>query len=304
MCEAPERRCAIIALIGAPNAGKSTLVNALVGQKVAIVTHKVQTTRATLRAVAMAGESQLIFVDTPGIFSPAKRLERAMVAAAWGGARDADIIVLIVDAASRARRGQGAAIARRLADEARPRILVLNKIDLIDRPRLLELAAEFAGICPFERTFMVSARSGDGVEDLKAHLARTARPGPFLFPPDQLTDLSERMLAAEITREKLYLRLHDELPYALRVVTESWAERKDGSVRIEQVITVERESQRRILLGKGGRRIKEISIEARTELGRMLERPVHLFLFVKVRPKWSEDPASYREIGLEFEPRD
>ena len=300
--ESGKRRCGFIALIGAPNAGKSTLLNNLVGQKVAIVTHKVQTTRAVLRAVAIVGASQLVFVDTPGIFTPRKRLERAMVSAAWTGARDADIVVLIVDAASEGQLDSALEIAGQLTGEVRPRVLVLNKIDLIERERLLALVTTFTKACPFESVFMISALSGDGVADLKVNLAQMAPQGPWLFPEDHLTDLPERMLAAEVTREKLFLRLHDELPYALSVETERWVELRDGAVRIEQVIYVERESQRRIVLGKGGRQIKQISIEARTELEAMLERKIHLFLFVKVRERWSDDPARYREIGLEYEP--
>ncbi len=297
-----QQRCGFVALIGAPNAGKSTLLNHLVGQKISIVTHKVQTTRTILRAVAMAGDTQLVFIDTPGIFKPRKTLERAMVAAAWSGARDADIVVLIVDAAATAQSEASLEIARALNEDPRPKLLVFNKIDLIERPRLLELAARFGQACTFQQTFMISALNGDGVDDLKSWLGREAPIGPWMFPPGHLTDLPERMLAAEITREKLYLHLHDELPYAISVETERWADLRDGAVRIEQVIYVERDSQKSIVLGKGGRQIKQISMEARTDLAAMLERKVNLFLFVKVRPKWSEDPARYREIGLEFEP--
>jgi len=301
-CDEAARRCGIFALIGAPNSGKSTLLNRLVGQKVSIVSRKVQTTRALLRAVAMAQDSQLVFVDTPGIFEPRRPLERAMVAAAWGGARDADAVVLIVDAAAGGQRAASLEIARALAGDSRPLVLALNKIDLVEPESLLALSAEFAGLATFERTFMISALTGDGVGDLTAWLAATAPEGPWLYPPDQLTDLPERTLAAEITREKLYHYLHDELPYAMSVETERWSELKDGSARIEQVIYVERESQKRIVLGKGGRQIKQISTEARKAIQAMLARPAHLFLFVKVRARWTEDPARYREIGLEFEP--
>jgi GTP-binding protein Era len=297
---APQTRCGIVALIGAPNAGKSTLLNRLVGQKVAIVTRKVQTTRAPLRAVAIRGHSQLVFVDTPGIFRAGRRLERAMVAAAWAGARDADMVVLIVDAAAVAGHGAALDIAATLAAERRPMILALNKIDLVEKSSLLALTRRFAERAGLARVFMISAEEGAGVDDLADHLAAEVPAGPWLFPEDQLTDAPLRVLAAEITREKLIEHLHDELPYALSVETESWQDRKDGSVRIAQVIYVERAGQRMIVLGRGGATIKRISIAARAEIGRLLERTVHLFIFVKVRAKWAEDPERYRQIGLTF----
>jgi GTP-binding protein Era len=297
----PETRCGFIAVIGAPNAGKSTLVNALVGAKVAIVSRKVQTTRTTLRGIATEGASQLIFIDTPGIFAPRRRLDRAMVEAAWGGAGDADRTLLVVDAA----RGLDEDVERILAklQGFKTRLLLaLNKIDRVRKVRLLELAAEFNSRLPFAATFMVSALSGDGVADLKAHLARSVPPGPWHYPADEISDAPLRLLAAEITREKIYDRLHDELPYQAAVETTAWQEQKNG-VRIEQTIFVERDSQKRIVLGKGGSMIKQVSTEARRELSQLLERPVHLFLFVKVREGWGDDPARYRDLGLKF-PKD
>ena len=291
-------RCGFIAVIGAPNAGKSTLVNALVGAKVAIVRRKVQTTRTTLRGIAIEGASQLVFIDTPGIFEPRRRLDRAMVEAAWGGAGDADETLLVVDAA----RGVDDDVERILAKlkgSGRPRLLALNKIDRVRKVRLLELAADLNARLPFAATFMISALTGDGVADLKAHLAKSVPPGPWHYPPDEVSDAPLRLLAAEITREKIYDRLHDELPYQAAVETTVWQERK-GGVRIEQTIFVERDSQKRIVLGKGGSMIKQVSTEARKELSQMLERPVHLFLFVKVREGWGDDPARYRDLGLPF----
>jgi len=291
--------CGFVALIGAPNAGKSTLLNQLVGTKVSIVSRKVQTTRTQIRGIAIEGASQIIFVDTPGIFRPKRRLDRAMVTSAWGGAGDADIVCLLVDA----RKGieeEAEAILRKLADVRRPRMLVLNKIDLIERTKLLALTAALNERLPFEATFMISALNGDGVEALKADLAARMPAGPWLYPEDQVSDAPLRALAAEITREKIYERLHEELPYRSTVETDSWQQRPDGSVRIEQTIFVERDSQRKIVLGEGGRTIKAIGQAARREIAEIAETNVHLFLFVKVRENWSDDPARYREMGLEF----
>jgi len=297
-----DRRCGFVAIVGAPNVGKSTLVNALVGAKVTIVSPKVQTTRAIMRGIAIEGEAQLIFVDTPGIFSPRRRLDRAMVATAWSGAKDADVVALMIDA----RRGlddESAAIAARLADVPAPKILIVNKVDLVAKPSLLGLVAAANEKAQYAATFMVAALSGYGVPEVKKWLAAHVPEGPWHYPEDQITDAPLRALASEITREKIYLRLHQELPYHSTVETESWQERKDGSVRIEQTIYVERESQRKIVLGKGGQAIKSIGAQARKEIAEILEKPVHLFLFVKVREGWSEDPERYREMGLEF-PKD
>jgi len=292
-------RCGYVALIGAPNAGKSTLLNRLVGQKLAIVTPKVQTTRSRLLGIATDGETQLIFVDTPGIFAPRRRLDRAMIAAAWAGASDADVTVLLVDAA-RGIDDDTARIAQRLKDVRAPLILALNKIDLVRRDALLGLTERLSQLASFSRVFMISGLTGDGVEDLRGHLAELVPEGPFLFPPDQLSDAPERWLAAEVTREQVFLQLHDELPYSATVETESWDERPDGSVRVEQVIYVRKPSQRAIVLGEGGKRIKTIGARARAELGMMLDRKVHLFLFVKVRDNWLDDPERYRAMGIEF----
>lgn len=292
-------RCGFVALLGAPNAGKSTLTNALVGTKVSIVSHKVQTTRAIVRGIALDGSAQVVLVDTPGIFAPKRRLERAMVTTAWTHAADADVIALLVDA----KRGvdeEIEALLGPLKDIRKPRALILNKIDLIRRDTLLALAAQINERLPFDRVFMVSALTGDGVADVRRWFAQTVPPGPWLYPEDQVSDAPMRMLAAEITREKMFLRLHDELPYRSTVETESWKELRDGSVRIEQTIYVERESQRKIVLGKGGSAIKTISSEARAEIAEIIEQPVHLFLFVKVRESWADDPERYREMGLEF----
>jgi GTPase len=292
-------RCGYVALIGAPNAGKSTLLNRFVGQKLAIVTPKVQTTRSRLLGIATEGDTQLIFVDTPGIFAPRRRLDRAMVAAAWAGASDADVSVLLVDAAhgvdDDTRR-----IVERLKTDRRPAILALNKIDLVHREMLLGLADQLSKEGNFEQIFMISGLTGDGVGDLRRHLAASVPEGPFLFPPDQLSDAQERFLAAEVTREQVFLQLHDELPYSATVETENWQERPDGSVRVEQVIYVRRPGQRAIVLGEGGKRIKTIGARARAELGAMLDRKVHLFLFVKVRDNWLDDPERYRAIGVDF----
>jgi GTP-binding protein Era len=293
-----ETRCGFIAVIGAPNAGKSTLVNALVGAKVAIVSRKVQTTRTTLRGIAIEGASQLVFIDTPGIFQPRRRLDRAMVEAAWGGAGDADLVLLVVDAA----KGLDEDVERilgKLKDSKAPLLLALNKIDRVRKERLLELAAELNARVPFTATFMISALDGDGVADLKAHLASSVPSGPWHYPADEVSDAPLRVLAAEITREKIYDRLHDELPYQAAVETTVWKE-QGKDVRIEQTIYVERDSQKRIVVGKGASMIKQLSTEARKELAQILGRPVHLFLFVKVREGWGDDPARYRDLGLTF----
>ena len=299
MAETNGTRCGFVALIGSPNAGKSTLTNRLVGTKVSIVSHKVQTTRSTIRGIVMKDRTQIVFVDTPGIFAPKKRLERALVDTAWGGARDADVVALIVDA----RKGiddEVQAILERLKDVRQPRLLILNKVDLVKRENLLALAAEATGKVPFERVFMVSALTGDGVEDITDYLAGVMPLGPYLFPEDEISDLPLRNLASEITREKVFNRLHDELPYSSTVETEKYEDRPDGSVRIEQVIYVDREGQRKIILGKGGATIKEIGHDSRIELSSALGQKVHLFLFVKVRENWADDPERYREMGIEF----
>ncbi|HEX2727413.1 MAG TPA: GTPase Era [Beijerinckiaceae bacterium] len=292
-------RAGFAALIGAPNAGKSTLLNALVGSKVSIVSRKVQTTRTMVRGIVIEGPAQIVFVDTPGIFKPKRRLDRAMVTSAWGGAGDADVVALLIDA----RKGvdeEAEAILAKLAELRRPRILILNKIDLIERSRLLTLAADLNARLPFAHTFMISALTGDGLSELKAQLAAMMPEGPWLYPEDQISDAPLRLLAAEITREKIFERLHEELPYQSTVETEQWQERPDGSVRIEQTIYVERDSQRKIVLGKGGQTIKAIGQAARKEIAEIAETPVHLFLFVKVRENWEDDPERYREMGLEF----
>jgi GTPase len=300
--EGRPKRCGFIAIIGAPNAGKSTLVNALVGSKVSIVTHKAQTTRTLVRGIAIAGASQLIFMDTPGIFAPKRRLDRAMVAGAWGVAQDADLVSLLIDA-HRGLDEEARTILERLAPSRQPKLLVLNKIDVVPKPGLLALSAQLNEAGAFETTFMISALTGDGVADLKRSLADRVPEGPWHYPEDQLTDAPLRQFAAEITREKLYLRLHQELPYRSTVETQAWKELKDGSVRIEQTIFVERESQRKILLGKEGRTIKAIGAEARRDIAEAIGAPVHLFLFVKVREHWGEDPERYREMGLAFPER-
>jgi GTPase len=292
-------RCGFVALIGAPNAGKSTLINALVGTKVAIVSHKVQTTRSLLRGIATEGEAQIVLVDTPGIFAPKRRLDRAMVSNAWSGAHDADIVGVLIDA-KRGLDEEAEALVQKLADVRQPKILLLNKVDLVEKPALLTLAQSLNARAKFAATFMISALTGDGVADVKRWLAAQVALGPWHYPEDQITDAPLRQLAAEITREKLYLRLHQELPYQSTVETEQWKELRDGAVRIEQTIYVERESQRKIVLGKGGATIKAIGADARRELAGILEQPVHLFLFVKVREGWGDDPERYREMGLEF----
>jgi len=305
--QAEDTRCGFVAVIGAPNAGKSTLVNQMVGAKVSIVTHKVQTTRTRIRGLAIQGNAQLVFVDTPGIFRPRRTLDRAMVDAAWEGAGDADAVVLLVDAplylsptdGGRSRDDTDRVIAR-LRKLRRKAILVLNKIDSIKRERLLKLAEELFDEEVFTEVFMISALKGSGVGDLKQALAARMPAGPWLYPEDQAADITERMLAAEITREKLILRLHEELPYSATVETESWQVKDDGSIRIEQTIYVERDGQKAIVLGKGGRTIKVISQAAREELAQMFEVPVHLFLFVKVRETWAEEGARLRAMGLDL----
>jgi GTP-binding protein Era len=294
-----ETRCGFVALIGAPNAGKSTLMNAMVGGKVSIVSPKVQTTRTRVLGIALDGPSQIVFVDTPGIFAPRRRLDRAMVAAAWQGAEDADLIVLLIDAAKGIDE-EVEAILGGLREGGREAILALNKVDRVKPPVLLALADELNATGLFTDIFMISALTGDGVADLKAHLAAAMPEGPWLFPEDQLSDMPDRLLAAEITREKLFHHLHQELPYALTVETEDWEEREDGSIRIDQVIFVERDNHKGIVLGKGGRTIKRVGREAREELEALFERRVHLFLFVKVRERWGEDPERYRDWGLDF----
>jgi GTP-binding protein Era len=299
--DTPPTRSAFVALIGAPNVGKSTLVNALVGTKVTIVSPKVQTTRTLVRGIAIEGAAQLVFVDTPGIFAPRRRLDRAMVTSAWTGAHDADMVALMIDA----KRGldESEAILEKLKDIGRPKVLILNKVDLVAKPALLALTEAANARAQFSATFMISALNGDGVGDLKAWLAANAPEGPWHYPEDQISDAPLRSLAAEITREQVFNRLHQELPYRSTVETEVWKELRDGGVRIEQTIYVERESQRKIVLGKGGASIKAIGAAARVEIARLIEQPVHLFLFVKVREGWGDDPERFREMGLEF-PKD
>ena len=292
-------RCGFVALIGAPNVGKSTLVNALVGSKVTIVSRKVQTTRSLIRGIVIENNAQIILVDTPGIFLPKRRLDRAMVSTAWSGAHDADLVCVLLDA----REGideEAEAILGKVAAVHHEKILVLNKIDLVPREKLLALTKAANDRLSFAGTFMVSALSGDGVDDLRRALAEMVPPGPFHYPEDQMSDAPMRHLAAEITREKIFRQLHQELPYQSTVETDSWTERKDKSVRIEQTIFVERESQRKIVLGKGGATIKSIGAESRKEIADIVGAPVHLFLFVKVRENWGDDPNRYREMGLEF----
>lgn len=292
-------RSGFVALIGAPNAGKSTLLNQLVGTKVSIVTHKVQTTRAIVRGIATHDRTQIVFVDTPGIFRPRRRLDEAMVTTAWGGAKDADLILVLIDA-ERGIRGDAETILDNLAGIAQPKVLVLNKVDRVKRETLLKLTSDANARAGFERTFMISALTGSGCSDLLEFLANRLPEGPWYYPEDQISDLPMRQLAAEITREKLYLRLHQELPYASHVETENWEEKKDGSVRIEQVIYVERDSQKKIVLGHKGETIRAIGESARKEIAEILEQKVHLFLFVKVRENWGDDPERYREMGLPF----
>lgn len=294
-----QQSCGLVAVVGAPNAGKSTLVNALVGQKVAIVSPKAQTTRTKLMGVAIEGDAQVLLVDTPGIFEPKRRLDRAMVAAAWGGTEGADIIMLVVDA----KGGLGAKvtdITESLIGRPEPIYLVLNKVDIADKPKLLLHAERLNAILNFAETFFISAQTGDGVAELKAALAKVMPAGPWHYPEDQVSDATERALASEVTREQLYLQLHAELPYASTIDTEKYVERDDGSVEIHQQILVERPTQRAIVLGKGGTRIKEIGARARAELSNIMGRPVHLYLHVKVKPGWDEDRSIYRDIGLDW----
>lgn len=293
-------RFAVIALIGVPNAGKSTLLNRLIGAKVSIVTHKVQTTRARIRGIAIEGDSQLVYVDTPGIFAPKRRLDRAMVAAAWQGVDDADFTVLLHDSRRSEIDAETAAILDGLKGRRGRHILALNKVDTMKPERLLVLAERFAAIHDFEQVFMISALTGDGVDDLAAYLAQEAPEGPWHFPEDQLSDLPERLLAAEVLREKLFLALHQELPYALTVETESWENFDDGSVKIAQVVYVQREAHKKIAIGHGGQTIKGAREAAQKELEAMLGTKVHLFVFVKVRERWLDDPERYRIWGLDF----
>jgi GTP-binding protein Era len=297
--ETSPQHCGLIAVVGAPNAGKSTLVNALVGQKVAIVSPKAQTTRARLLGVAIEGDTQLLLVDTPGIFEPRRRFDRAMVSAAWGGTEGADLLALVVDA----KGGLGAKvtdIAEALKDRPEPKHLILNKVDLADKAKLLLHAERLNALVPFAETWFVSAATGDGLPELKRALAAAMPAGPWHYPEDQVSDATERALAAEVTREQIYLQLHAELPYASAVETEKFEERADGSVEIHQQVLVERPTQRAIVLGKGGARIKEIGARARTELASVLDRPVHLYLHVKVKPGWDEDRQLYKDIGLDW----
>ena len=289
-------RAGFVAVIGAPNAGKSTLVNALVGQKVAIVSPKAQTTRARLMGIAINGSAQILLVDTPGIFEPRRRLDRAMVAAAWTGAQDADLIMLVVDVSEKLREN----VLEGLEKREHPLFLVLNKIDLVAKTKLLAIAAEFTERLNPDKVFMISATQGDGVVDLKEALAEAMPEGPWLYPEDEVSDATDRMIAAELTREQVVNQLHQELPYATAVEIETWEDRPDGSTVIRQQILVERDSQKAIVIGKGGRRLKAIGAAAREEIGAHLGRPVHLFLHVKVNPRWDEDRGLYREIGLEW----
>jgi GTP-binding protein Era len=297
--ESVKTHSGFVALIGAPNAGKSTLLNKLVGAKVSIVTHKVQTTRAIVRGIVTHGDAQIVFVDTPGIFKPRRRLDTAMVSTAWGGAKDADIVLVLIDA-ERGIKGDADKLLDKVATAMQPKVLILNKVDRVKHESLLALSQAANERVAFQRTFMVSALTGSGCKDLLHYLAETLPEGPWYYPEDQISDLPMRQLAAEITREKLYLRLHQELPYSSHVETEKWEEKQNGSVRIEQVIYVERDSQKKIVLGHKGETIRAIGQAARLEIGKILEQEVHLFLFVKVRENWGDDPERYREMGLEF----
>lgn len=297
--DAPDTKSGFVALIGAPNAGKSTLLNRLVGAKVSIVSHKVQTTRALIRGVVIHDKSQIVFMDTPGIFTPKRRLDRAMVTTAWGGARDGDIVLVLIDAKKGIREDEETIIAM-LENVRQPKWLILNKVDQVDPTALLALTAKLNERVNFDETFMISALTGSGCEKLLQSIADAMAPGPWYYPEDQISDLPMRNLAAEITREKIYHRLHQELPYSSTVETEKWEERKDGSVRIEQVIFVERDSQKKIVLGHNGETIKAISKASRMEMADLLDQKVHLFLFVKVRKNWGDDPERYREMGLDF----
>jgi len=293
------QHCGLVAVVGAPNAGKSTLVNALVGQKVAIVSPKAQTTRTKLLGVAIQDEAQILLVDTPGIFEPQRRLDRAMVAAAWTGTEGADLIALVVDGKG-GIGGKVERIAEALKDRPEPKILILNKVDIADKPRLLLHAEKLNALMPFADTWFVSAQTGDGLSELKSALAKAMPEGPWHYPEDQVSDATERAQAAEVTREQLYLQLHAELPYASAVETESYKERPDGSVEIHQQILVDRPTQRAIVLGKGGQRIREIGARARAELAALMDRPVHLYLHVKAKPGWDEDRGVYRDLGLDW----
>jgi GTP-binding protein Era len=296
----PITSCGTVAVVGAPNAGKSTLVNALVGQKVAIVSAKVQTTRTRLMGIATHGPAQLLLIDTPGIFTTTRRrLDRAMVKAAWEGAQGADLIAMVIDASS-GLRADTRAILEALSARPEPRVLILNKVDITAKPKLLTLAAEANALCPFADTYFVSAAQNDGIDELRAALGARLPQGPWHFPEDQLSDTTSRLMAAELTREQLYNQLHAELPYASTVETEKWEERRDGSVAIHHQILIERESQRAIVLGKGGTRIKSIGAAARANIAELLGRPVHLFLHVKVKEDWAEDRAVYRDSGLDW----
>ena len=299
MIASENTRCGFVALVGAPNAGKSTLLNALVGAKVSIVTHKAQTTRAQIRGVVTEGEAQIVFIDTPGIFAPKRRLDRAMVDAAWTGAGDADFVALIVDV-ERGITAELEALLAGLKQINHPRVLILNKIDLIAHEKLLGLSAELNGRLEFEATFMISAMKGHGVKDFLDWASQRIPLGPWHFPEDQLTDLTLAITAAEVTREKLFLRIHDEIPYNATVETEKFTIQKDGSYRIDQVVYVTRDTHKKIVLGAGGQTIKAIGADSRKELMEIFDTKVHLFLFVKVREKWSEDPERYREMGLEY----
>jgi GTP-binding protein Era len=291
-----QTKAGFVAVIGAPNAGKSTLVNALVGQKVAIVSPKAQTTRTRLMGIAIDGSAQILLVDTPGIFEPRRRLDRAMVAAAWTGAHDADLILLVIDASDKINSD----VINGLAERSQPLFLALNKIDLIRKEKLLALAADLTARLKPDQVFMISAAQGDGVADLKRSLKETMPAGPWLYPEDEVSDATDRMVAAELTREQIVNQLHQELPYATAVETETWEDRADGSTEIRQQILVERDSQKAIVIGKGGRRLKEIGAAARAEIAEHLGRPVHLYLHVKVNPRWDEDRGLYREIGLDW----
>ncbi|WP_439546627.1 GTPase Era [Sandarakinorhabdus sp.] len=294
-----ETNCGTVAVVGAPNAGKSTLVNAMVGQKVAIVSAKVQTTRQRLMGIAVDGTVQLLLIDTPGIFQPRRRLDRAMVKAAWDGAADADVIALVVDAKT-GLRGEVPDIIAALAKRREPKYLVINKVDISVKEKLLVLAQAANALLPFDEIFFVSASTGDGVPELKTALAGRLPPGPWHYPEDQLSDATTRLMASELTREQLYQQLHAELPYAATIETEKWEERRDGSIAIHQQIVVERDSQKAIVLGKGGARIKEIGATSRAAISELTGKPVHLFLHVKVRPDWGDDRSLYNSVGLDF----
>ena len=299
MESSPNQRCGLVAVLGAPNAGKSTLVNALVGQKVAIVSPKAQTTRARLMGLSIEGDAQILLVDTPGIFDPQRRLDRAMVSAAWGGTEGADLIALVIDAKAKFN-SKTRTLVDQIAARPEPKIVILNKVDVAEKGPLLALASELQAMLDPESIYFVSALSGDGIPELKAELAKRMPEGPWHFPEDQVSDATDRMLAAEVTREQLYLQLHAELPYASAIETEKYEERKDGSVAIHQQILVGRETQKAIVLGAKGVRLKEIGSRARAELSNILGKPVHLFLHVKVNPRWEEDRSLYRDIGLEW----